>query len=324
MKSNVQEEITDCLKRIRKSASTKRCNSITPSKETKPVSEQYVESQQALLASLLKKECETHTILSKTNDENAANLLDLVDSQICKIMNERQSHALYLLAELQHDRQERAIIKQKTVQDIKHQEQEEMYRMLMQAHSDSSIFYLENVLMQCFKNVSEIEARDKIRSLSSKVEKDILEVLPAIEEDSTEETKTVDSIQTMTNIMEEYLLPNVLDKLEGHIKKKQLTLNLTNPSGLIDDGPAFSPDNYLTNMRGEYCPSSKDESSVVVSPVSEDVLHDILQKIVADTSNEVDKKDLLLGIISDLYDKIENMMDDTERNSNGSGDCETP
>lgn len=278
---------------------------------------QFLEAQQSLLASLLKKECETHTALEQTDDATATNLLQHLDKQISKLMDQKQSHAIYLLAEKQRSQQELAADKSRTVQDIKQQEHSEMYRNIMQAHNDSSIFYLENVLMQCYTNIAETEARDKIRAMAQKVDKEIITKLPVISEDAMEAMTRSSSADAIANVMDNYLLPDILNRLDGHIKRRQLTVNLNNPSTACDSKSADSEQdnlNFTYNMRGEVFVSPKDDSA----SVSEDMLHDILQNVI--TESEDDKRNLLLEIISDLYDKIDNIMDDSERYSYRSND----
>lgn len=233
-------------------------------------------------------------------------------------MDQKKSHAIYLLAEKQHNQHDLTDDKIRTIHEIKQKEHSEMYRNILQAHNDSSIFYLENVLMQCYTNIAETDARDKIRSIAEKVDKEIINKLPIITEVAMEAMTRSSSADAIANVMENYLLPDILSRLDGHIKRKQLTVNLNNPSDPYDSKSCDSDNQdslkVTYNMRGEIFATPKEDSTLV----AENMLHDILQNVSAET--EDDKRNLLLEIIGDLYDKIENIMDDNERYSYTSSD----
>lgn len=312
----MHREIAHCLRRIKHSSPSKdeivSCDA---------QSEQLVEAQQFLLTALLEKECEAHTLLEQPVSSSAASMLEHLERQINKLTEQKTAHALYMLAEKQHSQCRMAASSDSSLDELRHREQEDMYQRIMQAHNDTSTFYLENVLMQCFKNITESEARDRIRSMARKIDENVL--MPVINEDIVD-TRSNRSTSTdeVSNVMENYCLPNFFQRLDGHIKRKQLTLNLNNATADAVSNDASDLQEFRSyNMPSDVftSPRAMFDASQIVSPVSADMLHDILEEAIAEHDDGY-KRDILMDIVSDLYERIENMMDDHGRVSDDSGD----
>lgn len=278
-------------------------------------SREFLHSQQSLLASLLKKECDTHSLLEQTDTSTATSMLELLDRQINELTSQRKAHAMHLLAAREHTQRElETAASSGSLNEWRQRQEEDIYRRIMQAHNDTSTYYLENVLVECFKNIADREARDRIHSMAKRYDQNVTDHMATIDEDAP------DTSADVSDVMENYVLPAVFRRLDGHIERKQLMVDLHNlPMDAYDDqheDTDMEQQHRTYNMRGEVFESHGGRlhaAHTVVSPVSDDMLHDILEEVIADHDDE-HRRDALNDIISNIFDRIAHMMDDDDDN----------
>lgn len=290
---------------------------------------EYINSQKTLLASLLKAECKIQDVLNEI--EEPAYILEYLDKQMEKLHDERKSHAVFLLAEKERHRREMTDAHQKTIDVIRLKEQKELYQCIMNAHNDSSIFYLENVLVQCYKNIAECDARDRIRSTARKIDSEALPSPSSFENCVADEENEAEF--AVSDIMDSFLWPNILKRIDSHVKRTHILLDLKNPSGLNESGqhsaspgtedymhsyiPGDDSSDISTSKLSYYNSAKELASSPAISSTGrivysafENTLHKTSKEVL--DSQEKESSDLLMEIVSDIRGKVQHVIENDE------------
>lgn len=194
MNLNVHRKLTDCLKQLRRGICT--------------------EHGKTQLVALLKKECDTY--LLRKHPVTLA-MLDQLDREISELTEPEPS-----------------VVEPSNAIMLDANDRERMFRCVMRVHSDNSIHYLRDILYKCFEKISDIEAQSPIRSIAKHVDRVAVDRLTEIEEnmsndddEQSDDNGDIDeSHRSISTLMENYVLPNLFQRLTGYIARKQLTVNL--------------------------------------------------------------------------------------------------
>lgn len=179
--------------------------------------------QQSRLEGLLRAESQINDVLQETTDSSISFLLDFLDKELTRLIDQKKSHALYLLAEKERQKREAIEARNRQIDEIHRQEFEEFFEKKLHSTNETVTQYLENVLMQGLDNIADSDARTNIRNVARQIDEDTCKSMST---KFNEMNYIPNDEEIVTDLVNNFMFPEIYKRIarRDENKRKNATL----------------------------------------------------------------------------------------------------
>ncbi|EEB19995.1 conserved hypothetical protein [Pediculus humanus corporis] len=118
----------------------------------------------------LMQEKKKNEILAALEGKTTGEMLDFLSKELLRLQNERQTHALALLADQERHKREAMEAGRRQLEEQRKREHEEMFKQIIKLHQNSVRSFLEEVFDESQSWVSQRNAREYVTDLAKKID----------------------------------------------------------------------------------------------------------------------------------------------------------
>lgn len=178
--------------------------------------------------------------LNKLEGSVVGSLLDFLNKELRRLLDERRAHAICFLNERERNDREAAEAGRRQQELRRRREHDEMFKQMVKVHQDTVDLYLQDIITEGMDFASNDEATSYIQNLTHRIEQNMAAQLERSIEVSEQE-------ETIADLVHHFVLPEVQKQMvRDRIKQKQTQklkgLTDTIFDDLIDTVPAPKKD----------------------------------------------------------------------------------
>lgn len=132
----------------------------------------------------------------------AGSLLDFLNKELQRLLEERKAHALALLLERERYEREAAEAGQKQYELQKRREHDEMFKQIVKIQQETVDLYLHDILKESAEFVSDENAKEYIRNVANKIDEEAYQLREVLD-------KTINEEDTIADLIHHFVLPEV-------------------------------------------------------------------------------------------------------------------
>ncbi|XP_044747701.1 cilia- and flagella-associated protein 91-like isoform X2 [Coccinella septempunctata] len=153
--------------------------------------------------------------LNKLEGSVVGSLLDFLNKELRRLLDERRAHAICFLNERERNDREAAEAGRRQQELRRRREHDEMFKQMVKVHQDTVDLYLQDIITEGMDFASSDEATDYIQKLTQRIEIDLNAQLEKSIEVSEQE-------ETIADLVHHFVLPEVQKQMvRDRIKLKQ-------------------------------------------------------------------------------------------------------
>ncbi|XP_022902075.1 cilia- and flagella-associated protein 91-like [Onthophagus taurus] len=143
-------------------------------------------------------------------------LLDFLNKELRRLLDERKAHAIGLVAERERARREAAEAGRRQAELRRRREHDEMFKQVAKVHQETVDLYLEDIITEGLEFASTEEAKKYVTRLAEKLDEEIYETDRLIKHDISEQEELI------ADMVHHFVLPEVEKQIvRDRIKRKQ-------------------------------------------------------------------------------------------------------
>ncbi|KAF2883495.1 hypothetical protein ILUMI_22668 [Ignelater luminosus] len=173
-----------------------------------------VKSQQRETVTCLKNTTKLHETLNRLSGNVVGTLLDFLNKELRRLMDERRIHAMCLLFDRERHSREAAEAGRRQAELRRREEHDEMFKQVVKVHQDTVDLYLQDIVTEGMEFATEDEARTYIENLATKMDEQAYSTMDKLDFHDKEEL--------VANLVHNFLLPETEKKIiREKIKNRQ-------------------------------------------------------------------------------------------------------
>ncbi|KAI4469662.1 hypothetical protein MML48_1g18958 [Holotrichia oblita] len=154
--------------------------------------------------------------LSRLQGTLVGTLLDFLNKELRRLLDERKAHALGIMAERERQRREAAEAGRRQYELRRRLEHDEMFKQIVKIHQDTVDMYLEDIITEGMEFASKDEAKEYVIKLAKKFDEEITEKAPLLKDSVLEQEELI------AELVHHFVLPEVEKAIiRQRIKKRQ-------------------------------------------------------------------------------------------------------
>uniref|UniRef100_A0A8C6Z222 Cilia- and flagella-associated protein 91 n=1 Tax=Nothoprocta perdicaria TaxID=30464 RepID=A0A8C6Z222_NOTPE len=107
--------------------------------------------------------------LAWAEGQSLANTFDFLSKELLRLQEERRVHAFVMLAERQRRMREAEESGRRQVEELRRQEEDEIFRQVVQVHQSTVDSYLEDIILSSMENTAEEQAKEEIQRMAVEI-----------------------------------------------------------------------------------------------------------------------------------------------------------
>lgn len=223
-------------------------------------------------------------------------------------MDLKKTHALYMLAEKERYQREAVEAGKRQIEELTQNHIDEIYQNVAEEKQKTATIFLENVLADCFSQIAEKEAKEKIRACVRQID---------------EEAQNPTAKNIVSGLLNRSVLPNIVNQIvqDNHLasvhnaifEEKQENIEKFNVLSLRQESSSF--ENIENVAMYEAMRSIKTAiNRTIPSPIGDsvmtyEIINDIIKNIIPEDVNvegceNIQRNQELTAIVSDITEQV--------------------
>ncbi|GLV42597.1 uncharacterized protein CBL_03336 [Carabus blaptoides fortunei] len=130
-------------------------------------------NQQRVSQIAIQREENLEEILNKLQGTVVGTLLDFLNKELVRLLDERKAHAMALLYERERRDKEAAEAGRRQVEIRRRKEHDEMFKQIVKIHQETVDIYLRDIILEGIEITSEEDANKYVERLAQKIDEDV-------------------------------------------------------------------------------------------------------------------------------------------------------